>query len=260
MVQIAGNIAILEKSCDMFLFHAAQLCGVPRRLLDKPHSGLTARAVLKASQNAAYNGLIALANSKIDEFMLLLTSINWTPEETPEHVNDYMNEVVIYLHTLVSTAQNVFPREALYKVVCGAFSHISDSIMTVFLSDRVKRFNANAAAGIDIDLKKLEEFADDKFHSTGLSELRKETTFRDCLVEIRQLTDLLLSNQPENFMNPVIREKNFGSLDHKKVSIICDKFRDAPESLFGSLSGRSTVQSARKKSLDVLKRRLKDFS
>ncbi|KAL5231158.1 hypothetical protein ABZP36_029934 [Zizania latifolia] len=259
-VQIAGNIAILEQSCDMFLWHAAQLCGVPRQLLDKPHSGLTARAVLKASQNAAYNGLITLANSKIDEFMLLLTSINWTAEETPEHANDYMNEVLIYLHTLVSIAQNVLPREALYKIVCGAFSHISDSIMTVFLSDRVKRFNANAVAGIDIDLQKLEEFADDKFHSTGLSELRKETSFKDYLVEIRQLTNLLLSNQPENFMNPVIREKNFASLDHKKVSIICDKFRDAPESLFGSLSSRSTGQSARKKSLDVLKRRLKDFS
>ena len=58
LVQIAGNIAILERSCDMFLLHAAQLCGLPKRLLGKPHYGLTARAVLKASQNAAFNGLI----------------------------------------------------------------------------------------------------------------------------------------------------------------------------------------------------------
>lgn len=260
MVLIVGNIAILERSCDMFLTHAAQLCGVPRRLLEKPHSGLTARAVLKASQNAAYNGLITVANSKIDEFMLLLTNINWTAEETPEHANDYMNVVLIYLNSLVSAAQKILLREALYKVVSGALGHISDSIMTVFLSDRVKRFNTNAVAGIDIDLKMLEEFADDTFHSTGLSDLSKETSFKDCLVEIRQLTNLLLSNQPENFMNPVIREKNFGSLDHKKVAIICDKLRDAPDSLFGSLSSRNTVQNARKKSLDVLKRRLKDFS
>lgn len=260
LVQIAGNIAILERSCDTFLWHAAQLCGLPKRLLEKPHSGLTAKAVLKASQNAAFNGLITSANSKIDEFMLLLTSINWTAEETPEHANDYMNEVLIYLDMVVSTAQPVLPREALFKVVSGALSHISDSIITVFLSDRVKRFNANAVAGIDIDLRLLEEFAEDRFHSTGLSDLRKETSFKDCLVEIRQLTNLLLSNQPESFMNAVTREKNYGSLDQKKVAIICDKFRDAPDSLFGSLSGRNMVQNARKKSLDVLKRRLKDFS
>jgi ribosomal protein L9 len=70
----------------------------------------------------------------------------------------------------------------------------------------------------------------------------------------------LLSNKPESFMNAVIREKNYDSLDHKKVTIICDKFRDTPDSLFGSLSSRNMVQNARKKSLDVLKRRLKDFS
>ncbi|KAM0852444.1 hypothetical protein ACQ4PT_051754 [Festuca glaucescens] len=260
LVQIAGNIAILERSCDTFLMHAAQLCGLPKRLLEKPHSGLTARAVLKASQNAAFNGLITLANSKINEFMLLLTSINWTAEETPEHANDYMNEVLIYLDMVVSTAQPVLPREILFKVVSGALSHISDSIITVILSDRVKRFNVNAVAGIDIDLRLLEEFAEDRFHSTGMSDLRKETSFEDCLVEIRQLTNLLLSNQPESFMNSVIREKNYGSLDQKKVAIICDKFRDAPDSLFGSLSSRNMVQNARKKSLDVLKRRLKDFS
>jgi len=260
LVQIAGNIAILERSCDTFLWHAAQLCGLPKRLLEKPHSGLTARAVLKASQNAAFNGLITLANSKVDEFMLLLTSINWTAEETPEHANDYMNEVLIYLDMVVSTAQPVLPREALFKVVSGALSHVSDSIITVFLSDRVKRFNVNAVAGIDIDLRSLEKFAEERFRSTGLSDLGKEPSFKDCLVEIRQLTNLLLSNQPESFMNAVIREKNYGSLDQKKVAIICDKFRDAPDSLFGSLSSRNMVQNARKKSLDVLKRRLKDFS
>ncbi|CAN6311159.1 unnamed protein product [Urochloa humidicola] len=260
MVQIAGNIAVLERSCDMLLRHGAQLCGVSRHLLEKPHSGLTAKAVLKATQNAAYNGLITLVNSKVDEFMLQLTSINWTVEEAPEHANDYMNEVVIYLHDVVSSGQQIVPTDALYKVVSGALSHIADSIITVLLSDRVKRFNANAVAGIDIDLKMLEGFADDTYHSTGLSDLRKETSFKDCLAETRQLINLLLSNQPESFMNPVTRENNYGSLDPKKVAIICDKFKDAPDSLFGSLSSRAMVQSARKKSLDVLKRRLKDFS
>lgn len=260
MMQLAGNIAVLEQACDLYLLHSAQVCGIPKRVAERSHSGLTARAVLKASQNAAYNALINLANSKIDEFMVLLDNVNWIVEEAPDNANDYMNEVLIYLETLVSTAQEILPLEALYKVVSGAMSHISDSIMTTLLNDGVERFTVNAVLGIDIDLNVFEAFADEKFHSTGLSDLGKETTFRDCLVEIRQLVNLLLSSQPEYFINPVIRERNYGTLDYKKLAIVCDKFKDSADGLFGSLSNRNTKQNARKKSMDVLKRRLKDFS
>lgn len=260
MMQLAGNISVLDQACDMYLLHSAHLCGIPKRVAERSHSGLTARAVLKASQNAVYNSLINLANFKVDEFMVLLENVNWITEEAPDDANDYMNEVLIYLETLVSTAQSILPLEALYKVVSGAISHISDSIMTTLLNDGVKRFTVNAVLGLDIDLKMLEAFADEKFDSTGLSDLGKETTFRDCLVEIRQLVNLLLSSQPENFMNPVIRQRNYGSLDYKKVAIVCDKYKDSADSLFGSLSNRNVKQNARKKSMDVLKRRLKDFS
>lgn len=207
--------------------------------------------------------LIEVLEKSRDKYhqLLLLEEVIWIAEEAPDNANDYMNEVLIYLETLVSTVQEILPLEALYKVVSGAMSHISDSIMTTLLNDGVKRFTVNAVLGIDIDLKTLEAFADDKFDSTGLSDLGKETTFRDCLVEIRQLTNLLLSSQPENFMNPVIRQRNYGSLDYKKLAIICEKYKDSADSLFGSLSNRNTPQqSARKKSMDVLKRRLKDFS
>uniref|UniRef100_A0A0A8XXM9 Exocyst complex subunit EXOC6/Sec15 C-terminal domain-containing protein n=1 Tax=Arundo donax TaxID=35708 RepID=A0A0A8XXM9_ARUDO len=130
-------------------------------------------------------------------------------------------------------------------------SHISDSIMTTLLNDGVKRFTVNAVLGLDIDLKMLEAFADEKFDSTGLSISGKETTFRDCLVEIRQLVNLLLSSQPENFMNPVIRQRNYGSLDYKKLAIVCDKYKDSADELFGGLSKRNTKQNAPKRSMDV---------
>jgi exocyst complex component 6 len=259
MMQLAGNISVLEHACDLYLLHCAQQCGIPKRVAERSRATLTARAVLKASQNAAYNALINMANSKIDDFMVLLDDVDWIVEETPDNANDYMNEVLIYLETLVSTASEILPLEALYKVVSGAVGHISDSIMTTLLSDGVKRLTMSAVLGLDMDLKMLEAFADEKFHITGLADMGKETTFRDCLVEIRQLVNLLSSSQPENFMNPVIRGKNYGSLDYKKVSIIVDKFKDSADGLFGSLSNRNTKQNARTRSLDVLKRRLKDF-
>ncbi|XP_041028650.1 exocyst complex component SEC15A-like [Juglans microcarpa x Juglans regia] len=259
-MQITANISVLERACDFFLRHAAQLCGIPARTVERPQASLTAKVVLKTSRDEAYISLLNLVNTKLNEFMTLTESINWTSEEIAQNGNENMNEVIIYLDTLISTAQQILPMDALFKVGSGALEHISNSIVAVFLSDNVKRFNANAVMGINNDLKMLETFADERFHSTGLSEIYKEGSFRGCLIEARQLINLLLSSQPENFMNPVIRQKNYNTLDYKMVANICDKFKDSSDGIFGSLSNRNTKQSARKKSMDTLKKRLKDFN
>ncbi|KAI4330555.1 hypothetical protein MLD38_028834 [Melastoma candidum] len=229
-------------------------------IVKRPQASLTAKVVLKTSRDAAYTALLNLVNKKLDEFMALTENINWITEEIPEDCNDYINEVVIYLDTILSTAQQILPLDALHKVASGALEHISNSIVSAFLSDSVKRFNVNVVKGFDNDLRMLESFVDERFHATGLSEIYKEGSFKECLLEARQLINLLLSNQPENFMNPVIRERNYNVLDYKKVATICDKFKDAPDGIFGSLSNRSTKQNTRKKSMDVLKKRLKDFN
>ncbi|KAH7511710.1 exocyst complex component SEC15A [Ziziphus jujuba] len=258
-MQIAANIAVLERACDYFLRHAAQLCGIPVRSVERPQASLTAKVVLKTSMDEAYIGLLNLVNNKLDEFMALTGNINWTSEEIAQNGNEYINEVVIYLDTLMSTAQQILPLDALYKVGSGALEHISNSIVAAFLNDSVKRFNANVVASFNNDLKMLECFADERFHTTGLSDVYREGSFRGCLIEARQLINLLLSSQPENFMNPVIRQKNYSALDYKKVASICEKFKDSPDGLFQSLSNRNK-QSARKKSMDMLKKRLKDFN
>ncbi|XP_074369190.1 exocyst complex component SEC15A-like [Apium graveolens] len=259
-MQIASNTNMLEKACDYFLQNAAQLCGIPIRAVQKPKSSLNAKVLLKASRDKAYLALLTLVNNKLDEFLALTDNVKWTSDDVPQHSDEYMTEVVIYLDTIMSTAQQILPLDALYKVGCGALEHISNSYMEAFLSDIIKRFNDNAVASINLDLKELENFADDRFQSTGLSEVYDEGSFGKCLTEIRQLINLLLSSQPENFMNPVIRQRNYHALDYKKVAMICEKFKDSPDSLFGSLSNRNQNQSSRKKSMDVLKRRLKDFN
>ncbi|KAJ9180872.1 hypothetical protein P3X46_009065 [Hevea brasiliensis] len=259
-MQIAANISVLERACDFYLQHAAQLCGIPARSVERPHASLTAKVVLRTSKDAAYLALLNLVNTKLDEFMALTENINWTSEEPLQNGNEYINEVVIYLDTILSTAQQILPVDALYKVGSGAFEHISNSIVAAFLSDSVKRFNANAVLALNDDLKILENFADERFRNTGLSEIYKDGSFRGFLIEARQLINLLSSSQPENFMNPVIRQKNYNALDYKKVASVCEKFKDSPDGIFGSLSSRNTKQSARKKSMDVLKKRLKDFN
>ncbi|XP_071723709.1 exocyst complex component SEC15A [Rutidosis leptorrhynchoides] len=259
-MQIAANIAVLERACDFFSRHAAQLCGIPIRSVERPQATLTAKVVLKTSRDAAYLSLLSSVNKKLDGFMVLTENISWTSEEAPQQGNEYINEVRFYLDTLMSTAQQILPLDALYKVGSGALDHISNSIASAFLSDSVKRFTVNAVMSINMDLKTLESFADDAFQSTGLCEIYKDGSFRSCLLEARQLINLLSSSQPENFMNPVIREKNYYTLDYKKVATVLEKFKDSSDGIFGSLGGRNTKTNARKKSIDTLKKRLKDFS
>lgn len=60
-----------------------------------------------------------------------------------------------------------------------------------------------------------------------LSDLKKDCSFRECLTESRQLVNLLLTNQPESFMNPEIWEE-----------IVCAKFKDSSDRLLvASLGG-----------------------
>ncbi|KAM7531753.1 hypothetical protein LguiB_035163 [Lonicera macranthoides] len=259
-MQMTANIAALERACDFFLQNAALQCCIPTRSVERPQGALTAKVLLKTSRDAAFIALLDLVNTKLDEYMALTVNLDWTPEDIAESENDYVNEIVIYLHGILSTAQQILPTDYVYKVGSGALEHISNSIVDAFLSDSVKRFNANLVIGFNNDLKALESFADESFHSTGLSEIYKEGSFQGFLIEARQLINLLLSNQPENFLNPVIREKSYNALDYKKVASICDKYKDSPDGLFGSLSRASSKQSPRKKSMDVLRRRLRDFN
>ncbi|RDX70696.1 Exocyst complex component SEC15A, partial [Mucuna pruriens] len=260
LMQIAANIAVLERACEFFLQHAAQLCGIPVRTVVRPQATLTAKVILKTSRDAAYVALRSLVNKKIDEFMTLIGGVNWTPEETNENGHDYIHEVIIYLDSIMSPAQQILPLDAVYRVGSGAFERVSTDIVAAFSSDSVKRFNANAVINIEYDLQFIENFAEERFYSAGLGEIYSDGSFKNCLVEARQLVNLLLSSQPENFLNPDVREKNYYALEHKKVAAILDKFKDSPDGIFGSLASKNPKQSARKKSMEVLKKRLKDFS
>jgi hypothetical protein len=74
------------------------------------------------------------------------------------------------------------------------------------------------------------------------------------------VVNLLLSDHPENFMNPVIRARSYNTLDYRKVVTILEKLRDQSDRLFGTFGSRGAKPNPKKKSLDVLIRRLKDVS
>ncbi|GKU86875.1 hypothetical protein SLEP1_g1347 [Rubroshorea leprosula] len=252
-MQVAANMAVLERACDFFFRHAAQLSGIPLRMAERGRRLFP----LNKARDAAEVMLSGLLKTKVDGFMQLIENVNWMVDEPSQGGNEYVNEVIIYLETLVATAQQILPTQVLKRVLQDVLSHISGQIVGALFGDSVKRFNVNAIMGLDIDIRLLESFAD------NLAPLFSEgdaNQLKNALAESRQLINLLLSNHPENFLNPVIREKSYSTLDYRKVVTISEKLRDHSDRLFGTFGSRGARQNPKKKSLDSLIKRLKDVS
>ncbi|KAJ4727707.1 Exocyst complex component [Melia azedarach] len=252
-MQVAANMAVLERACDFFFRHAAQLSGIPLRMAERSRRQFP----LNKARDAAEEMLSGLLKTKVDGFMTLIENVNWMADEPLQNGNEYVNEVIIYLETLVSTAQQILPAQVLRRVLQEVLSHISETIVGNLYGDSVKRFNINAIMGIDVDIRLLESFAD---NIAPLFTEEDANQLKTALSESRQLVNLLLSNHPENFLNPVIRERSYNTLDHRKVVAISEKLRDPSDRLFGTFGSRGAKQNPKKKSLDALIKRLKDVS
>lgn len=252
-MQIAANMAVFERACDFFSRHAAQLSGVPLRVVERSRRQFP----LIKCRAAAEEMLSGLLKQKVDGFMSLIENVNWMADDPPQSGNEYVNEVIIYLETLVSTAQQILPANVLKRVLQDVLSHISELIIGALFGESVKRFNVNAIMGIDVDVRLLESFADNQ---APLFSEEEANQLKTALAESRQMINLLLSNHPENFLNPVIRERSYNNLDYRKVVTISEKLRDPSERYFSSFTTRGTKQNPKKKSLDALIRRLKDVN
>lgn len=250
-MQMAANMAVFERACDFFFRHAAQLSGIPLRIAER---GRRQFPLIKA-RDAAEETLSGLLKQKVDGFLSLIENVNWMADEPPQGGNEYSNEVIIFLETLVSTAQQILPVQVLKRIMQDVLSHISEMIIGSLLGESVKRFNVNAIMGLDVDVRLLESFAENQ--ASLLSET-DASQLKSALIESRQMVNLLLSNHPENFLNPVIRERSYSALDYRKVVTISEKLRDQSDRLFGSFGTRGAKQNPKKKSLDTLIKRLKD--
>ncbi|CAK8544355.1 unnamed protein product [Lathyrus sativus] len=252
-MQMAANMAVMERACDFFFRHAAQLSGVPLRMVERSRRQFP----LRKARDAAEETLSRLLKSKVDGYMTLIENVNWMTDDPPQGGNEYVNEVIIYLETSFSNASQILPTQVLKRVIPDVLSHISETIVGTLVSDSVKRFSVSAVTGIDTDIKLLESFAENQatlFFDGDADQLKSS------LAESRQMVNLLVSNHPENFLNPVIRERSYSALDHKKVVIVSEKLKDPSDRLFGTFGSRGSRQNPKKKSLDTLIKRLRDVS
>ncbi|KAK1420469.1 hypothetical protein QVD17_22092 [Tagetes erecta] len=177
---VAANMAVFERACDFFFRHAAKLSGLPLRMVERSRRQFP----LTKARDAAEEMLSSLLKKKVDGFMTLIENVNWMIDEQPQNENEYVNEVIIFLETLLSTAQQILPGQVLKRVLQDVLSHISETIVNFLVGESVKKFSLNAVMGIDVDIKVLESFAENQ---ASLVSEEEANQLKKALVEARQL-------------------------------------------------------------------------
>ncbi|XP_019199397.1 PREDICTED: uncharacterized protein LOC109193060 isoform X1 [Ipomoea nil] len=110
---MASNMAMFERACDFFFRHAAQLSGIPLRMVER---GRRQFPLTKAS-NKVEEMLSGLLKQKVDGFFMLIEIVNWMVDDPPQGGNEYANEVIIFMETLVSTAPQILQVSILKRVM-----------------------------------------------------------------------------------------------------------------------------------------------
>ncbi|KAI3787652.1 hypothetical protein L1987_42264 [Smallanthus sonchifolius] len=177
---VAANMAVLERACDFFFRHAAKLSGLPLRMVERSRRTFP----LTKARDAAEEMLSSLLKKKVDGFMTLIENVNWMIDEQPQNENEYVNEVIIFLETLLSTAQQILPGQVLKRVLQDVLTHISETVVNFLVGESVKKFSLNAVMGIDVDIKLLESFAENQ---ASLVSAEEANQLKKALVEARQL-------------------------------------------------------------------------
>ncbi|KAI3788957.1 hypothetical protein L2E82_01740 [Cichorium intybus] len=80
--------------------------------------------------------------------------------------------------------------------------HQSSKLLEGLAICRYYLVSLNVVMRIDLDIKLLESFAENQASFVSKEEANQ---LKKTLVEARQLVNFLFSNNPENFLNPVIR-------------------------------------------------------
>ena len=149
-----------------------------------------------------------------------------TPHEVIEQLIDFLQVTLMCLTQLPDSS-----REVAHFACC---THISKYILKYLIGPKVPSFNANCIHAIDLDIKKLEAFAD----SCNTPKLR------NCFNSLRDLIKCVLHPDIGKFGdNPQIMTDMFPKLIPVQLIAVLEKLAETPNwSIAKELKSKSTIK------------------
>ncbi|KAF9433132.1 hypothetical protein BGZ76_009844 [Entomortierella beljakovae] len=211
--QIIVNLEYFQGACGDFEQLLTELRSTP----DGTKISLQATGLFRETRKSAEKRISELVNSKIDD-ILELAEYDWLPPDVEDLHSTYIQELVSFLSVVMSATLQNLPESISTFVYYDALEHLASQLHGIFTDPSVKHINQNFVAVFDKDVRYLEDFV------ATLGNPNVALTF----LPLRQLIDLLLSENTEEYMDPNVRNKHYAQVKSEDVTRMLEKLMTAP--------------------------------
>jgi len=245
VVQIYHDMGFYIKACDEF-----------EQELVRKKSSKTANDInlshvktkFMDSQKLAEEKIFDIINEKIDMFVEL-SGYNWMPDKAAPEPSSYIQDIINWLETIITTTLNNLPESIKSFVYFDAFNHLSSSLLRYLTQQTggTQKMNIYFVETIDKDVSSIESFI----------ESLNNPMILDCFTELRQIINLLLSPNPENFLNPSVKNRLYYSISIHPLIILLEKLLKGHENNKIALMFNNALDYNRRKNIENLIKVLK---
>ncbi|KAI8099004.1 exocyst complex subunit Sec15-like-domain-containing protein [Halteromyces radiatus] len=208
IVQIIINIEYFESTCPDF----EMLLMETRSFHRSGRIHLKATSIFKETRRKAEKRIFELVNAKLDEF-LELSDYDWETREVQKQPSPHLQDLVTFLTNVTNAALLNLPESIKSLLYYDALAHLCNSMKNLSLSPDCPAITPEALVNFDTDVHFLEEFI----------QSLKDPSLIDTSHELRQLIQLAISDNPEEYLTPHIRSKLYDRVNGADVVILFEK-------------------------------------
>ncbi|XP_053685361.1 exocyst complex component 6 [Sabethes cyaneus] len=248
VIQIIIDTQYLEKAGPFLDSFVCKMTGTSQNLTQTPS------AMFQVARSEAEQQVSTKLCSKLDEFFEELEGYDWLLPESYGHASPFVTDMIAFLQSTFQSFSYILPGVA--QAACRkACEHVATRIYKLILSDEIKQISGGALDQINLDLMQFELFA----ASDPVPGLR-EGDLSKYFAEIRQLLDLLISEDWSAYLHDFGKDENRYSLVHPStIIVVLEKLREADKKSMLSLM-KSKSERDKKKLLETVLRQLKQLA
>jgi len=208
IVQILINLEHFEIACQELehLLMAAKWSSISGSIV------LNATEAFRSNKKTAEKRIFELVNSKIDD-LIETAEYDWTAPTLKSEPSNYMQTLTQYLSNIMNTVLLGLPTEIKELIYFDALSHAASKILSLPLSNDVKKINPNGVAALAKDVRFLSDFVD----TLGNPILQQN------LEELQQTVLLMQAENSDEYYDTSLRNKKYGRVDAMNGPLLLEK-------------------------------------